>query len=204
MKQLIIVIVLFGFFACNEQTEHGTAQGDWIKGTQVEQIKTVEKQFRGFDHAMVETGYRYQELYWAGQDQNWEYAEYQLEKIKIAIANGLERRPKRAKSAQHFLTYVLPEMKKSLENKDTKIFNKNFQTMTINCNSCHAMEKVPFFSVQIPTDRQSPIKKQDVQKSHTYRPFTDHNHNSLDCWRSFFVRRYSKISISCTSRGRPI
>jgi CRISPR/Cas system CSM-associated protein Csm2 small subunit len=108
---------------------------------------------------MVETGYRYQELYWAGQDQNWEYAEYQLEKIKIAIANGLERRPKRAKSAQHFLTYVLPEMKKSLEKKDTKIFNKNFKTLTLNCNSWHAMEKVPFFSVQIPTDRQSPIKK---------------------------------------------
>lgn len=73
--------------------------------------------------------------------------------------NGLERRPKRAKSAEHFLTYVLPEMKKSLESKDTVIFNKKFQTLTINCNSCHAMEKVPFFNVQIPTERQSPIRK---------------------------------------------
>lgn len=63
---------------------------------------------------MVETGYRYQELYWAGQDQNWEYADYQIEKIKIAIENGLERRPKRAKSAEHLLTYILPEMKKAL------------------------------------------------------------------------------------------
>lgn len=108
---------------------------------------------------MVETGYRYQELYWAGQDENWEYADYQLEKIKIAIENGLERRPKRAKSAEHFLTSVLPEMKKSLQSRDTVIFNENFQTTTINCNSCHAMEKVPFFSVQISTKRQSPIKK---------------------------------------------
>jgi hypothetical protein len=70
MKQIIIAIALFRFFACNQQTENGTAHGNWIKGTQAEQIKTVEKQFRGFDHAMVETGYRYQELYWAGQDQN--------------------------------------------------------------------------------------------------------------------------------------
>jgi len=159
MKQTIILILTHGLFACNHQTEKETVQGDWIKGTEAEQIKTVEKQFRGFDNAMVETGYRYQELYWAGQDQNWEYADYQLEKIKIAIENGLERRPKRAKSAEHFLTYVLPEMKKSLEKKDTVIFNKNFQIMTISCNSCHAMEKVPFFSVQIPTERQSPIKK---------------------------------------------
>ncbi len=52
---------------------------------------------------MVETGYRYQELYWEGQDQNWDYAGYHLNKIKIAIENGLERRPKRAKSTENFL-----------------------------------------------------------------------------------------------------
>lgn len=159
MKQTIILILTLGLFSCNQKTDKETAQGDWIKGTETEQIKTIEKQFRGFDNAMVETGYRYQELYWAGQDQNWEYADYQIEKIKIAIENGLEHRPKRAKSAEHFLTYVLPEMKKSIESKDTVNFNKNFQIMTINCNSCHAMEKVPFFNVQIPIERQSPIRK---------------------------------------------
>jgi len=151
MKKTIILILTFGLFACNHQSEKKTAQGEWIKGTEAEQIKTVEKQFRSFDNSMVETDYRYQDLYWAGQDQNWQYDEYQLEKIKIAIENGLERRPKRAKSTENFLTYVLPEMKKTLEIKVTVIFNKNFQTMTINCISCHAMEKVPFFSVQIPT-----------------------------------------------------
>lgn len=159
MKKTFILILTLGFFACNQPTKKENVQGDWIKGTETEQIKTIEKQFRGFDNTMVETGYRYQELYWAGQDENWEYADYQLDKIKLVIENGLERRPKRAKSAEHFLTYVLPEMKKSLEKKDIEVFNKNFQTMTINCNSCHAMEKVPFFSVQIPTDRQSPIRK---------------------------------------------
>ena len=159
MKITIYVFILLLFLGCNQKTESSNLQGEWIKGTEQEKIKTIEKHFRGFDNAMVETGYRYQELFWAGQDQNWEYADYQLEKIKIAIENGLERRPKRAKSAEHFLAYVLPEMKKSLESKDTAIFNKNFQKMTINCNSCHAKEKVPFFNVQIPTERHSPIRK---------------------------------------------
>lgn len=159
MKQLFILISSFGLFACNQKTVKETSQGEWIKGTETEQIKTIEKQFRGFDNAMVETGYRYQELYWAGQDQNWEYADYQIEKIKIAIENGLERRPKRAKSAEHFLTYILPEMKKSIQSRDTALFNKGFQVLTINCNSCHAMEKVSFFTVKIPADRQSPIRK---------------------------------------------
>ena len=119
----------------------------------------IEKQFRGFDNAMVETDYRYQELYWAGHDENWEYAEYQLEKIKLAIENGLERRPKRAQSAEHFLTNVLPEIKRSVGSKDTALFNQSFQVLTVNCNSCHAMEKLPFFTVKIPTVRQSSIRK---------------------------------------------
>jgi len=159
MKQTFFLILTLGLFACNQQTETKSAQGDWINGTEEEKVKTIEKQFRGLDNAMVETGYRYQELYWAGQDQNWDYANYQLEKIKLAIENGLQRRPKRAKSAEHFLTYILPEMQKSIRSNDTIEFNKNFEVLTSNCNSCHAMEKVPFFTVRTPIERQSPIRK---------------------------------------------
>lgn len=91
------------------------AQGKWIKGTEEEKLKAIDNPFRGFDKAMVETGYRYQGLYWAGQDENWEYAYYQLEKIKTAIESGLERRPKRAASASHFLTRALPEVEEAVE-----------------------------------------------------------------------------------------
>lgn len=157
MKYILLLSVIAFLLSCTQKQE--TAQGTWITGTEAEQINTIEKQLRGFDNAMVETGYRYQELYWAGQDQNWEYADYQLEKIKLAIENGLQRRPKRAKSAEHFLNDALPQMKKSVQSKDTAVFNQGFKTLTINCNSCHTMEKVPFFNVQIPTQRQSPIQK---------------------------------------------
>lgn len=84
-KSIYLIIVTPGLFACNQQTGKETTQGDWIRGTETEQIKTIEKQFRGFDNAMVETGYRYQELYWVGRDQNWEYADYQLAKIKSPL-----------------------------------------------------------------------------------------------------------------------
>ena len=110
MKKVIISILAgtLTVAACNQEPDKDSTHGDWIKGPEAEQIKTIEKHFRGFDQAMVETGYRYQELYWAGQDTNWEYAKYQLEKIKIAIENGLQRRPLRAKSAEYFLTNVCP------------------------------------------------------------------------------------------------
>jgi len=162
MKYAFLIISITLLLACSQQTEKSTAQGKWIKGTEQEKIETIEKQFRGFDNAMVETGYRYQELYWAGQDENWEYAEYQLEKINIAIENGLERRPKRANSAQHFMTEVLPKMKEAIDSKDSSIFNLSFQALTNACNSCHAMENVAFFTIKTPIDRQSPIRSEKV------------------------------------------
>lgn len=157
MKIILPIIIAIFFISCKNNPEQ--AEGSWIKGSENEQIETIERQFRGFDLAMVETGYRYQELYWAGKDRNWEYANYQLEKIRLAIENGLQRRPKRAQSAQHFLNVVLPEMEKAVERQDSAVFNSGFRMMTANCNACHAMEKVTYFTVKTPISRQSPIRK---------------------------------------------
>ena len=159
MKILSCAVLSLFLVSCNQNEEKSNPQGKWIVGTAKAQLEAIEKQFRGFDNAMVETGYRYQELYWAGQDENWEYAEYQLGKLKVAIENGLERRPKRAASAEHFLNEVLPQMQQAIQRADTTHFNKNFLVLTSNCNSCHAKERVPFFTVQTPTMRLSPIKK---------------------------------------------
>ncbi len=157
MKYLALTLIPFFFVSCNLSEKKSTT-GKWITGSDAEKIQTIEKQFRGFDHAMVETGYRYQELYWAGKDQNWEYANYQLDKIQTTIENGLERRPKRAKSAEYFLAHVLPEMKKAIKAEDPILFNDNFKSMTINCNSCHYKEQVSYLSVKTPVERQSPIR----------------------------------------------
>ena len=155
--KLISVGILFFLASCTGRGKK--PNGDWLKGTEDEKIKTIEKHFRGLDNAMVETGYRYQELYWAGKDQNWEYANYQVEKIRVAIEHALERRPLRAKSAQSFLSESIPSMKRSIASKDTSDFNSGFLVFTASCNSCHAMEKVPFFNVVPPFERLSPIRK---------------------------------------------
>jgi hypothetical protein len=158
LSGILFLFALMLLFACDAKVEE-RAEGQWIKGTESEKLSAIEKHFRGFDLAMVETGYRYQELYWAGQDENWEYATYQLEKIKIAISNGLERRPKRSNSARHFLESVLPEMLTAIHQKEKTIFNSKFEMLTMNCNACHEMEKVPFFTVKVPLNRPSPIKR---------------------------------------------
>jgi hypothetical protein len=160
MKHILIIILAFGLVACKQKPDKENAQGTWLTGSEEEMIMTIENQFGGFDPAMVETGYRYQELYWAGQDENWEYAAHQVEHIQLALENGLQRRPERAKSAEHFLNDVLPGMENAVTGKSMEEFNRNFNLLTTACNSCHTLEEVPFFNVMTPTQRQSVIRKQ--------------------------------------------
>ncbi len=154
----ISIVLLVVFNSCQKSTQlEPPAQGEWIKGSENKKIKTIEKQFRGFDMAMVETGYRYQTLYWAGQNENWEYAEYQINKIKKAINNGLERRPKRAASAEFFLSESIPAMQSAIKSNNKALFNTQFEQLTKSCNQCHQMENIPSFKVIIPTQKVSPL-----------------------------------------------
>lgn len=161
MKKLaIIILVSILVTACDQDRSQSKKSGTgWLQGSDEEKFNKVAGQLRGFDVSMVEVGYRYQELYWAGKDANWEYADYQIEKIRTAIEKGLERRPKRAASADFFLKEALPAMEKVVKQRDTVIFLQGLRDLTNNCNSCHAMEKVPFFTVNTPVARQSPIRK---------------------------------------------
>jgi len=156
LSSLTFCIILI---SCSSENTESVGFNGWLTGTTNEKLNTVTNHLRGFDMAMAETGYRYVELYWAGVDANWEYADYQVDKIKLAISNGFERRPLRAASGEHFMNNVLPEMKNAVNKKDSADFFKTFEIMTVNCNACHALEDVPFFNIQTPEARQSPVKK---------------------------------------------
>lgn len=166
-------LTITALWSCSgsENSQASDPEG-WLRGNDQEKFDVITKQLRGFDMAMVETGYRYQELYWAGVDQNWEYANYQIEKIRVAIENGLERRPKRAASAEYFLKEALPVMEKTLQKRDSTAFLEGILLLTTNCNACHAKERVPFFSVQIPLNRQSPNRISIAHIFCTYRDNT--------------------------------
>ena len=90
-------------------------------------------------------------------DSNWEYADYQLKKIDLALENALERRPKRRASAEAVFVPSLGEVKRAIALKQRPRFEESFSGMTDACNSCHVAEGVASFHVELPTDRQSSI-----------------------------------------------
>ena len=143
--------------ACHPDTPENAT---WIQGDSSARWTTVARHLRGLDVAMVEIGYRYQELYWAGEDSNWEYADYQLKKINLALENALERRPKRRASSQALFLPSSKELEQAIALKERPRFDKGFSAMTAACNVCHVAENIASFHVVPPTHRQSSIRLQ--------------------------------------------
>ena len=160
----LAVACLFFSGACGpvveeQQTEQVSAGSDtWLQGSTDERFDTVTKHLRGLDMAMVEIGYRYQELYRAGSGGNWPYANYQVNKIRQSLANALERRPKRAPSTDEYFLPVLDVMNEVVAKQDSEQFAVSFIDLTNACNSCHEAEAVPSFVVVPPEHRTSPIE----------------------------------------------
>lgn len=137
------------------------AEARWLlQGGTDERFVRAAAHFRGFDVAMAETGYRYGELYWAGRDHNWGYAEYQLGKIETAVARGVERRPRRAPSAQ-MLRGAVTAVRSAITARDGAAFDAAFVTLTATCNACHQAERVGFIRVVAPAVRASVVHAPD-------------------------------------------
>lgn len=144
--------------ACQTESAQQRFETRWAGEELEEIIASMEDQFGGFDQTMMETNYRYNELYWAGYDGNWGYAEYHLEKIVGSMERGFIRRPAREASASQFLNTNAPRLMETIEGEDRDAFLDYFSRFAASCNTCHEMEAVPFVQVIIPETRTSLVR----------------------------------------------
>lgn len=156
MKMILAAFVLMvSLMACTNNQDQEIEHGTWLKGDQQAFVEAIERQFNGYSRAMVEVVYRYEELYWAGQDKNWEYAGYQLEHIVEAIEKGYERRPERKENSLDFLGAPADILQQAIDAKNLVQFNNAFKMFNAACKNCHIKEDVAFIQTIIPEDRRS-------------------------------------------------
>jgi hypothetical protein len=132
---------------------------EWIGGDADERLAQVEKHLRGFDIAMARIGYRDTELYFAATDRNWDYADYQLGKIRLVLELAVERRPKRARSAGAFLEDDLPAVHSGIKSREPEAAAAAMDRLRTACMKCHVSEEVPYFTLREPDRRLAPIRQ---------------------------------------------
>ncbi len=137
--------------ALAQQTPQPPNRDDWLLNApdDTARFRLLQNDARGFSMAMAETGQRYEKLYDALSDKNFDLAAYHWAKIRDAINAGATRRPGRKASADEvFLGKVYEPLLESLKSGDSAKAWAGFSQARAACMACHEKERVPFMNDQ--------------------------------------------------------
>ncbi|HET6368602.1 MAG TPA: hypothetical protein VFG27_15305 [Pseudomonadales bacterium] len=140
---------------------HGASEGPgWLVALKPDgRIPAIQRQLRGFETTMAEVSYRYNEMYFAGVEGNWDYAAHMAMTLEHALRLGLERNPSRKANAENlFLKGSLPQVLDAIKKKDAALFKQRIEAMRAACTACHAAENHAFIRIGVPTAKRNPVE----------------------------------------------
>ena len=104
-------------------------------------------------------------LWFAGQNQNWPLADFEIHEIQEALDDINEFCKDRPEiKSIGMLKPPIDSMKEAIGHKDLQLFKNNFLVLTNTCNTCHKATDHGFNVVIIPTN--PPVSNQDFRVAH--------------------------------------
>jgi hypothetical protein len=118
----------------------------------------------GLGEFMTATQLRHAKLWFAGKQNNWDLAAYEIDEIKEGLEDAARLHPTfdGVPVAEMIKTIIDPrieELEKAVRAKSNAKFMVAFDELTSGCNSCHAGANKPFIRIQRPTE--SPLTNQN-------------------------------------------
>jgi hypothetical protein len=112
-----------------------------------ERFRRLQIHAGGTDQQMWQVGYRFQQVYQAIIDQNWELGRHHWTKLRDVMNVALMKRPNRTPNAEAmFLDSQWEKLERALESKDANGAREAFLLERSTCMACHVAEKMPFLN----------------------------------------------------------
>ena len=159
MKSIFSILFTVALISCNQQTNQ----------TQVLQkrVDSLEHQLAeaykpGFGQFMSGIQVHHNKLWFAGQNENWKLADFEIHEIMEAIDDIKKYQNHRKESELiDMLNPDLDNLNIAIEKQDSKLFKSSFVSLTNTCNQCHRNTNFEFNVVKIPD--QPPFSNQDFR-----------------------------------------
>ena len=160
MKNAILfVILLSGLIACNSHSENIKLQS---------RIDSLEKKIGttykpGFGEFMSGIQVHHAKLWFAGINENWELADFEMHEIKENIDAIKDYHAERPESKSlSMLGPAMDSVSKAVEQKNLSLFKPSYVLLTNTCNDCHKAVNFSFNEVKIPDS--PPFSNQSFKK----------------------------------------
>lgn len=150
MKIFALITITLIITSCNQQ-------GDKINELQ-STIDSLQKQLNetykpGFGEFMSGIQTHHAKLWFAGQNQNWPLADFEVHEIQEALEDVQKFCSDRPEiKAIGMINPAIDSIDNAIQQKSSQLFKNSFILLTNTCNNCHKATDHGFNVVTIPTN----------------------------------------------------
>jgi hypothetical protein len=159
--RLLLILLPAVLLACKQQTDGTVALEDRIDSLET---KLADAYLPGFGEFMGYIQVHHAKLWFAGRNENWALAGFELDEIMETMENIRKYETGRKESKLiGMIDPALAKVKDVIEKKDPALFKSSYTLLTNTCNSCHKSTDYGFNVVKIP--ETPPFSNQDFRKT---------------------------------------
>jgi hypothetical protein len=140
----LLVLLLIAFLACSPKHDKASAENH-------REHLTVNGYSPGLGDYMLKMQIRHSKLWFAGINENWELADFQLHEME-ELLEDIEKF-----NSEKDEVKLIPMIEAPLDSVDVAVdagdiekFKSAYEDLTVTCNNCHVASKHPFNVVKVP------------------------------------------------------
>jgi hypothetical protein len=159
MKVFAFITIVLIITSCNQQNDKVNELQAKIDSLQKQLNETYKP---GFGEFMSGIQTHHAKLWFAGQNQNWPLADFEVHEIQEsldAIRKYCSERPEM--KAIGMIDPAIDSVSNAIQQKDPGLFRSSFILLTNTCNKCHKATEHGFNVVTVPTNL--PVVNQDFR-----------------------------------------
>lgn len=162
----VITLFVFIFTGCKAYQGNQTQMQSQVDGLQ-DQIRKIEEGYKpGFGELMGTIQTHHAKLWYAGTNENWKLAEFEIHEIEETFEKISELHGDRYKAGQLIPALVLPFLESTrdaAQNNDLPAFKERYGQLTAGCNSCHVDTGFEFIIIRTPSEPGFPNQQFNIR-----------------------------------------
>jgi hypothetical protein len=148
MKRAFCKLLAIGLFSCNQRPDNTKVLQNRIDSLEHKLVDTYKPGFGGF---MASMQVHHAKLWFAGQNENWKLADFEMHEIEETV-DDIQKYHAERKETQMIgmLQPAFDSIDNAIEQKSISSFNNSYTLLTSTCNNCHRATGFEFNVVKIP------------------------------------------------------
>ena len=150
MKPVFIIILALSFFSCNRQKDNTQILQKRIDSLESKLNDTYKP---GFGEFMSSIQVHHNKLWFAGINQNWKLADFEINEIKESLSDIKKYCIDRPETNSiGMIEQPLQNISNAIQQNNISEFKNSYTILTTTCNSCHQATQHEFNVITIPTE----------------------------------------------------